>query len=452
MVDTIYAASTVGLPSAIAIIRLSGPQTRFAIETITGSCPEPRYAAYRVLKNPDDQTPIDRGLVLWFPGPESFTGEDSGEFQVHGSRAVVEALLGILRSLPGLRIAEAGEFTYRAFLNGKMDLTAVEGLADLIAAETETQRRQALRQGEGRLGTLYDIWRKDIVHARAMIEAELDFADEEDVPGSASDQIWPVLKNLGDAIRDHCAQSTRAQAIRSGLSVVLQGHPNAGKSSLLNALSKREAAIVSEEAGTTRDVVTVNMNLGGYLFAVSDTAGIREAGSLIEAEGVKRAVAAGRAADLILWLRDGDADGPDGFVPGYNDTQEATVPLWTLKSKSDLIDSDRKRPYADADPGADMYVSARNGEGLKTLESRLIAFAQSQCGTGMEDLSTRTRHFQELEITISALAAAIGNDKDPIEMRAEELRKASDSLGRLTGRIDVEELLGVIFSEFCVGK
>ena len=448
MVDTIYAASTAGLPSAIAIIRLSGPQTRFAIETIAGSCPEPRYAAYRVLRNPDDQTPIDRGLVLWFPGPESFTGEDSGEFQVHGSRAVVEALLGILRALPGLRIAEAGEFTYRAFLNGKMDLTAVEGLADLIAAETEAQRRQALRQGDGRLGNLYDSWRKDIVHARAMIEAELDFADEEDVPGGASDQIWPKLKQLECAIRDHCAQSTRAQAIRSGLSVVLQGRPNAGKSSLLNALSKREAAIVSDEAGTTRDVVTVNMNLGGYLFSVSDTAGIREAGSQVEAEGVKRAVAAGRAADLILWLKDGEEGEPDGLANGNDDLEETTVPVWMLRSKSDLIDSEQKQPEADVD----MHVSAKDGDGLNRLENRLIAFAQSQCGTGMEDLSTRTRHFQELEAVVGALATAIGNAEDPIEMRAEELRKASDSLGRLTGRIDVEELLGVIFSEFCVGK
>lgn len=448
MVDTIYAASTAGLPSAIAIIRLSGPQTRFAIETITGSCPEPRYAAYRVLKNPDDQTPIDRGLVLWFPGPESFTGEDSGEFQVHGSRAVVDALLGILRSLPGLRIAEAGEFTYRAFLNGKMDLTAVEGLADLIAAETEAQRRQALRQGEGRLGSLYDSWRKDIVHARAMIEAELDFADEEDVPGGASDRIWPELKRLECDIRDHCAQSTRAQTIRSGLSVVLQGRPNAGKSSLLNALSRREAAIVSDEAGTTRDVVTVNMNLGGYLFSVSDTAGIREAGSLVEVEGVKRAVAAGRAADLILWLKDGVESGLDGLAHGNGDPEETTVPVWMLMSKSDLIDSERKQPMSDEG----LYVSAKNGEGLNSLENRLIAFAQSQCGTGMDDLSTRTRHFQELEATVGALATAIGNVEDPIEMRAEELRKASDSLGRLTGRIDVEELLGVIFSEFCVGK
>lgn len=441
--DTIYASSTAGLPAAIAIVRFSGPKSRFVLETMTGSCPTPRRASYRTIRDPSDRAIIDHALVLWFPGPNSFTGEDSGEFQVHGSHAVVAALLRILAQLPGLRMADPGEFTYRAFVNGRMDLTSVEGLADLIAAETEAQRRQALRQGEGRLGTLYDGWRNRIVHARAMIEAELDFADEEDVPGSVSDRIWPDLQTLVGEIEAHCSRSEGARSIRSGLSVVLQGAPNAGKSTLLNALSKRDAVIVSEEAGTTRDVVTVNMDLGGYLFLISDTAGIRDARSKIEAEGVRRAVEAGKSADLVLWLHAADSDESEIRPPA-----DPVIPHWTLVTKADLIDSDAERS-PDAD---DLLISAHLGAGLADLESRLVSFAQSHCGSGMEDLSTRVRHLEELGITIAGLKTAVGSDGSPLELRAEDLRTASDALGRLTGRIDVEDLLGVIFSEFCVGK
>lgn len=442
-VDTIYASSTAGLPAAIAVIRISGPKTRFVLETITGSCPTPRMALYRAIRDPSDNTVVDHGLVLWFPGPDSFTGEDSGELQVHGSRAVVAALLRVLAGLPGLRMADAGEFTYRAFVNGRMDLTAVEGLADLIAAETETQRRQALRQGEGRLGALYDGWRNRIVHARAMIEAELDFADEDDVPGSASDRIWPDLDSLAGEIEAHCGQSEGARSIRSGLSIVLQGAPNAGKSTLLNALSKRDAVIVSEEAGTTRDVVTVNMDLGGYLFLISDTAGIRDTGSKIEAEGVRRAVEAGRSADLVLWLRAWDAV-DDARQPPPN----PDIPCWVLVTKTDLIDSDEEQSRKPDE----LWISAHDGTGLADLESRLVNFAETHCGSGMEDLATRARHLEELTIAVSGLKTAVAAADAPLELRAEDLRTASDALGRLTGRIDVEELLGVIFSEFCVGK
>lgn len=442
-VDTIYASSTAGLPAAIAIIRVSGPKTRFVLETMTGPCPAPRKASYRAIRDPSDCTVIDHGLVLWFPGPDSFTGEDSGEFQVHGSRAVVQALLRLLAELPGLRMAAAGEFTYRAFVNGRMDLTSVEGLADLIAAETEAQRRQALRQGEGRLGTLYEGWRNRIIHARAMIEAELDFADEEDVPGSVSDRIWPDLDSLAGEIEIHCGRSEGARSIRSGLSVVLQGPPNAGKSTLLNALSKRDAVIVSEEAGTTRDVVTVNMDLGGYLFLISDTAGIRDTGSKIEAEGVRRAVEAGKAADLVLWLQASDAREGDA-----RPTTGSDIPVWTVVTKSDLIDSDAEQ-YMEI---GDFRISAHKGMGLAALESRLVDFARTHCGSGMEDLSTRARHLEELGIVVAGLRRAVGFSEAPLELRAEDLRSASDALGRLTGRIDVEDLLGVVFSEFCVGK
>ena len=441
--DTIYAASTAGLPAAIAIIRISGPKTRFVIETMAGSCPTPRFASYRTIRKPEDQSPIDRGLVLWFPGPDSFSGEDSGEFQVHGGPAVVAAMLEALSGIPGLRMAEPGEFTYRSFLNGKMDLTAVEGLADLISAETESQRRQALRQGEGRLGALYESWRKRIVKARAMIEAELDFADEEDVPGSVSTRIWPDLAALAEDIRLHLDSSGKARTLRSGISVVLQGRPNAGKSSLLNALSKRDAVIVSDEAGTTRDVVTVNMDLGGYLFSISDTAGIREAGSAIEAEGVRRALAAGETADLVIWLQ-----GPDESDVTEAGVSRDDVPVWIVASKGDLIDSDTQRSFG----SADLTLSAKTGAGLPELEAKLIEYAGTVCGTGMEDLATRGRHVEELRKSLLSLDTALAGDAMPIEVRAEDLRRASDALGRLTGRIDVEDLLDVIFSEFCVGK
>ena len=442
--DTIYATSTKGLPAALAIVRVSGPKTRFVFETMIGRCPKPRYAEYVTIRDPRDESPIDRGLVLWFPGPNSFTGEDSGEFHIHGSKSVVGVLLASLSGLSDLRMADPGEFTYRAFLNGKMDLTSVEGLADLIAAETETQRRQALRQGDGRLGEQYGIWRNRIVHARAMIEAELDFSDEEDVPDSASVGIWSDLEALSDDIRAHCQQSSKSRAIRSGLSVVLQGRPNAGKSSLLNALSKRDAVIVSEEPGTTRDVVTIDMNLGGYLFSISDTAGIRETDSSIESEGVRRAVDAGRKADLVLWLM----DGVGLAVPGDPAKVETDAPIWFVMSKSDLIDSVAERSVVHTD----LMVSAMTGDGLPDLESKLVSFAEEYCGTGMENLSTRARHIEELQGTVTGLNAAISGDGKPLEMRAEDLRTASDCLGRLTGKIDVEDLFDVIFSEFCVGK
>lgn len=447
--DTIFALSTPGLPAAVAVIRISGNRSRFVIETMSAGVPEPRVAAYRPIVDPETGDIIDRGLVLWFPGPTSFTGEDAAELHLHGGPAVVRAVLDALSRLPDMRSAEAGEFTYRAFLNGKMDLTSVEGLADLISAETDSQRRQALRQGEGRLAGIYDGWRQRLIQARAMIEAELDFADEDDVPDDPAVGLLSELTDLAEDIRSHIRESGRSRAIRSGLSVVLQGAPNVGKSSLLNALSRRDAAIVSDEAGTTRDVVTVAMDLGGYLFSVSDTAGIRQATSRIEAEGVRRSLEAGRQADLVLWLDDGTTgSGFDGTLNRSEPGQDDDVPVWILASKVDL----REDAGRLTSRSADIEVSSETGQGLDVLEERLVAFGSTRLGSGAEDLATRVRHVEELQRALAALDSVLSGDDRPAELIAEDLRVASDALGRLTGRIDVEDLLDVIFSEFCIGK
>lgn len=438
--ETIFAAATGGMPTAVAIVRISGPRSRFAVETIAGSCPAARRASYRPLRDPVEGTVIDRGLVLWFPGPDSFTGEDSAEFQVHGGRAVVDAVLAALSAIEGLRLAGPGEFTYRAFLNGRMDLTAVEGLADLIAAETEVQRRQALRQSDGMLGRVYRDWREVLIGLQARVEAVLDFAEEEDVADVDLVPVWARIDKLADAIRDHLEGARRGQAIRKGISVALMGVPNAGKSSLLNALARRDAAIVSQEAGTTRDVVTVAMNLGGYLFNFSDTAGLRAVESAVEAEGVRRAMARGGEADLVLWLS--PADRPATTAPA--EIGGATV-VWPVRSKSDLGAGSASAPV-------DRSISVVSGAGLAELELALVGFAQGHCGSGVEDLASRTRHREALQGAVEALAEARRDDHAPLEVRAEHLRRAADALGRLTGRIDVEDLLDRIFAEFCVGK
>ena len=297
--DTIVALSSGRLPSGIAIVRISGPQTRFAVETIAGALPEPRRATFSRLRTPLGET-IDSGLLLFFPGPGSFTGEDLAEFQVHGGKAVVAALLQALTSLPGIRHAEAGEFTRRAFLNGKLDLIESEALADLISSETEAQRRLAVSNASGAQSGLYAGWRRRIIHAMAMIEAELDFSDEADIPGSVADQVWADVLALRQEIEDHVKGYHQAEIIRDGYDVVIVGAPNAGKSSLLNALAQRDAAIVSDEPGTTRDLVELSLDLNGVKVRLTDTAGIRDAAGKVEAIGIERALGRAKSADLVL--------------------------------------------------------------------------------------------------------------------------------------------------------
>jgi tRNA modification GTPase len=446
MPDTIIALASGPGIAAIAVIRISGGKTREVLDALCGGTPAPRRASLREI-GPPQCSLIDRGLVLWFPGPASFTGEDMAEIHVHGSRAVVRAVIDSLLTLPFTRLAEPGEFARRAFENGKLDLTEVEGLADLIAAETEAQARQALAQAEGSLRRLYEGWRSQLLSAQALIEAGLDFADEGDVATDVSVKAGAVVGELLESISRHLADR-RGERLRDGLRIVIAGAPNAGKSSLLNALAKRDVAIVSEEAGTTRDVIEVHLNLGGIPVILTDTAGIREARGKVEAEGINRALARVVDADLVLWVVDATAPVWDVSVGAYTrQAGQKSAMRWqiTALNKIDLAQ--------DASFVRDcIKISAKTGQGLDLLIDRLHAEAANATEQGAgSPLMTRARHRVELEGTQAALKRFGDLSLSP-EFKAEELRIAARHLGRLTGRIDVEEVLGAIFAEFCVGK
>ncbi len=449
MADTIYALSSGAVPSGVAVIRVSGPEVRTVTEALCGKTPAPRKTMLSRLQDPASQEIIDEALVLFFEGPASFTGEDVVEFQCHGGRAVVAAMLRILGEFPNCRPAEPGEFTRRAFDQGRMDLTEVEGLADLIAAETESQRKQAVRQMGGALGSLYENWRKRLIHMRAMIEADFDFADEEDVPGSVADEVWKEAAALRKEVTDHLEKSKSGERLRSGLQVVLMGAPNAGKSSLLNAIAGRDVAIVTEEAGTTRDVIEVHLDLGGYPVTLVDTAGLRETDGIVEREGIRRAEERGRQADLILWAVE-----PGGVEAGHSQAglpEDVTnqVPIWTVRTKADL----ETLPEQDSSGiTKEIPASSKSDEGTKCLFDALTRFAEETISVGEAPLATRARHRHYLTDCLSGLDQAVSSDHLPTELRAEDLRWAADSLGRITGRIDVEDLLDVIFRDFCIGK
>ncbi|MBY5354896.1 tRNA uridine-5-carboxymethylaminomethyl(34) synthesis GTPase MnmE [Rhizobium leguminosarum] len=434
--DTIYALSSGAPPSGVSVIRISGPLTKDILVRLIGSVPTARKASYRTIWTRNDQ-PIDSGLVLFFPAPNSFTGEDVAELQIHGSRAVLAALFHALGDIPGVRMAVEGEFSRRAFENGKLDLVEVEGLADLIGAETEMQRRLAIEHSAGGLSTLYDSWAERLTRARALIEAELDFPDEDDVPGSVSDMVWADMGKLCNDIEHHLAAASAGEIIRDGFKVVIAGAPNAGKSSLLNALARRDVAIVTEIAGTTRDVLQVDLDINGYLIKLYDTAGLREADDRVEMEGVRRARIALRDADLILML----VDMTDPQIP---DDLERASPHVTVGTKKDLIDIAADR--------YDLQISTATGEGLTELR-RLIGNIVDKRLAGLSmAIPSRQRHKDSLTKCLTALDAAISQTDANLELRTEQLRIAAEYLGRITGRVDVEQLLEVIFSEFCIGK
>jgi tRNA modification GTPase len=449
MAETIFALSSGAVPSGVAVIRISGPDAIDILRVLCGDVPEPRMASVRELCDPVTDDMLDQALVLVFEGPASFTGEDVVELQCHGGRAVVAAVLEVLSGMDNCRPAEAGEFTRRAFEAGRMDLTEVEGLADLIAAETEAQRIQALRQMGGALGELYDDWRDRLIHMRAMIEADFDFADEEDVPGSVANEIWAEGQILVNEIGNHLARSRRGERLRSGLQVVLMGVPNAGKSSLLNAIAGRDVAIVTEEAGTTRDVIEVHLDLEGYPVTLVDTAGLRQTEGVVEREGIRRARERGETADLILWAVEPggvEANDPESGLP---ERIQDWVPVWTVRTKSDL----ETLPERDSS-GTILAIpcSVKSAEGMESLISHLSGFAKETITVGEEPLATRQRHRHYLMECQQALSDALASASLPLELRAEELRRAADALGRITGRIDVEDLLDVIFRDFCIGK
>ncbi|WP_028034442.1 tRNA uridine-5-carboxymethylaminomethyl(34) synthesis GTPase MnmE [Chelativorans sp. J32] len=434
--DTIFALSSGALPSGVAIIRISGSATHEVLQQMTSGVPKARHAVLSNIKGQDGAV-LDRGLCLFFPGPASFTGEDCAELHLHGGRAVVAAVLDQLAGFPRLRMADAGEFTKRAFLNGKMDLTGAEALSDLITAETEAQRRFALVNSSETHRRLYGSWRRRLIHARAMIEAELDFADESDVPGSVAEAVWQDISNLSREISDHASSYKSAEIIRDGFQVVILGAPNAGKSSLLNALAKRDVAIVTDEPGTTRDILEVSLDIAGMKIVLADTAGIREAGGRVEALGIERSIARAREADLILLLEDVTNPSPVQGLPER--------PILRLGNKADLASGTKTLNY-------DCLISAKTGQGLDELLELIQRASAGYLDRASDVLPFRARHVALLNEAVYQLQAAVQAEEQGLELSAESLRAASDALGRITGEIDVEDLLDTIFSTFCIGK
>lgn len=438
--DTIYALSSAAGRAGVAVIRLSGPAAAYVLEALTGRGPGvPRMAELRRLSDPASGVAIDRALVLYFRAPASFTGEDVVELHLHGGRAVVAAAVDALSELGGLRAAEAGEFTRRAFENGKLDLTEVEGLADLIDAETEAQRRQALRQMEGALGRLYEGWRGRLMRLLAYAEAEIDFPDEE-VPGDLLKSLGPEVEKLRSDIAIHLKDGHRGERLREGVEVAIVGPPNAGKSSLLNRLARREAAIVSAQAGTTRDVVEVRLDLGGVPVTLADTAGLREASGDIEAEGVRRALARAEAADLRIVVA--ACDGAGGLTGDFANAREGDI---RLVNKTDLGAPEE----VDA-----LFVSATTGEGIDVLEKALSCRVSSAISLKAHPIITRSRHREGLQACLAGLDRVEDGLRSgrETELVAEDLRLAARALGRITGRVDVEDLLDIVFRDFCIGK
>ncbi len=453
---TIFALSSGRPPAAIAVVRVSGAQAGAALEKLVGRVPKPRQAALVRVRDPATGEAIDEALALWFPAPRSETGEDVAELQLHGGHAVIAGVLDALGAIEGCRLAEPGEFTRRAFENGRLDLTAVEGLADLIAAETPAQRRQAFRQLKGLIGDRAEAWRRRLIEALALVEARIDFADEADVP---EDLIGPALRaaqQLRDEIATALADGRRGERLRDGLVVAIAGPPNAGKSTLFNRLARREAAIVSPFAGTTRDILEVHLDLDGYPVTLLDTAGIRDSAEPVEQEGVRRARARAASADLVLWVIDGSAGGRTSDEAP--DALKATG-KWLIQNKSDLaVDKSCKSKGGQRMKNEYEFIysiSAVKGVGIEALVTSLIGFAREFFSGGESGIVTRARHRRALEETVAALDRAAGHaaDADPHqELIAEELRAAATTLGRLTGRVDVEDILDVIFRNFCIGK
>ncbi|SEG46657.1 tRNA uridine-5-carboxymethylaminomethyl(34) synthesis GTPase MnmE [Bosea lathyri] len=429
---TIVALSSAGGRAGVAVVRISGQRVRFVLETIAGTIPQPRLAALRRLRDAAGDA-IDSALVLYFPGPASFTGEDVAEFHIHGSRAVLARLLSTLTQLSGVRLAEAGEFTRRAFEAGKLDLAAVEGLADLIDSETEWQRRQALRQMEGALGDVASQWRLRLVEAMALLAAEIDFSDEGDVFGPLADDALAIVAIVAAELRAALGSFGMGERVREGFVVVLAGAPNAGKSSLLNALARRDVAIVSPIAGTTRDAIEVRLDLAGLPVILVDTAGLRDSDDPIESEGVRRARALVERADLVLSLRATDSD------PDRMRSDVRTLPIATKADLNGLIL-----------PG-ELPISVKTGAGIEDLLSvvvdRLGAIANPEPA-----LLTRERHRVAVTDAILSLERAMAAGHGQAELLAEDVRLAVVALERLVGRIDVEDVLDQLFSGFCIGK
>ena len=449
--DTIFALSSGRPPAAIAVVRISGPRARVALEQLIGRVPQPRHASLARVRDPKTGAIIDQALALWFPAPNSETGEDMAELQVHGGRAVIAAVLAALAKVAGLRHAEAGEFTRRAFENGRMDLTAVEGLADLVAAETEAQRRQAYQHLKGLLGDRAETWRQRLIEALALVEAGIDFSDEDDVPKDMMARSLELIRPLAEEISK--AGTGQGERLREGLRVAIAGPPNAGKSTLFNRLARREAAIVSPFPGTTRDVLDLHLDLGGYPVTVLDTAGIRETNDPVEREGVRRASEQAAGANLVLWVVDAAASECQTLrLPAINVASESAA--WLVVNKMDLVPEETQRRIESRFDTKEVvnFVSSKTGAGVDELVNAVAGFAE-RFFTPEPALVTRERQRAHLKETVLALQGAQRAAQDGREeIMAEQLRLATRALGKLLGRVDVEDVLDVIFRDFCIGK
>jgi tRNA modification GTPase len=429
--ETIFALASAPGRAGVAVVRVSGPEAGAALRALGGGLPLPRVAGLRTLRYRGAE--IDRALAIWFPGPHSFTGEDVAEFHIHGGRAVREALFEALSDL-GLRPAEPGEFSRRAVEHGRLDLTRAEAIADLVDAETPAQLRQALRQYDGALAALYENWRAALIAALAHAEAAIDFSDD-GVGETEFDAARAGVRKIIGTIEQHLNDHRRGEALREGLRLTILGPPNAGKSSLINALAQRDAAIVSDIPGTTRDVIELRLNLGGYLVHVADTAGLRDTEDAVEAEGVRRALAQAKASDLVLLLRDGTAP--------YTE-HDGVAPDLLVWNKSDLAGFQKRDGLA---------LSLKSGEGLPELIAALTALVAERLETKSEAPAlTRPRHRAALVEALASLRHSLSAPSDQPELFAEDLRLALRAIGRITGQVDVEELLDQVFRDFCIGK
>jgi len=442
--ETIFALASGGMRAGVAMIRVSGPAALLTYKNLTGRpVPVPRMAVFGGFREPGTRKKLDRGMAIYFAGPASFTGEDVVEYHLHGGVAVIQGFLAALSRQPGCRLAAPGEFTRRAFENGKIDLTAAEAVADLVDAETEAQRMQALDQLGGGLARLYRGWAENLKKTLAHQEADIEFP-EEDMPARLAESLQPEVESIIKEIKGHLDDKRRGERLRNGIMIAILGAPNAGKSSLLNALARRDVAIVSEEAGTTRDIIEVHLDLGGYPVIVADTAGLRVAESKIEAEGIRRAQERAKEADIKIVLFDGTLAAPDGETLKMVDGNSIVV-----LTKADCLS--RPLPCEDGGmAGSALPVSSTTGAGIETLLKQLTEKASSLLAVRSGPSLTRERHRLALEETVAALERGL---QAPLpELAAEDLRLALRSLGSITGKVHVEELLDTIFRDFCIGK
>lgn len=440
--ETIVALSSGAVPSGVAVIRVSGPEARNAVLAMTGrEPPSPGSFQLRSFRDGDDL--IDRGLLLWFEGPHSFTGEDVAEFHTHGGRAVVDGLLAGLTKLAGVRFATAGEFSKQALLNGRLDLTAVEGLGDLIAAQTEMQRRQALDQLGGNLERLYEGWRQHLLRSLAHVEAEIDFSDE-DLPPDLAASVLSKIEILERAIESHLADGNLGERLRDGFRVALYGPPNAGKSSLLNRLAGRDVAIVSDKPGTTRDFIEVHLNLRGVPVTLVDTAGIRSVQEEVERLGVKRGLDQIKVADLRVLVI--DAVLPERTIP----VSEGSRPDLVVLNKGDLLEDGDVRPSL-LDPPS-MVISVKEDTGIDDLLDHVGKTILKRLEGRSAEVPTRLRHRESLDRCCAALSRVHAAPPSELALVAEEIRTAAAALGEITGRVGVEDMLDIVFLDFCIGK